>query len=265
MRIARIALALVLGILLVSGFACCPTPTPTPAGSWSISQKGDIVEIAYGSGSHYPKYASLHLDSGFFRMNYGPESAWGTSVLVVPSFWEDGTLYQGASITDTWEIVNSDLVLSIDGTISSLSVSTEIRLSPPTDNSISADVTIEVDGDVELDDRPWEAFKLVFLASMHISSDQWDAQSAFAGSSSTSIPESGWIFDYPVTDNLFGLQGGTSNWKVNAPTIEVNLDQDALITGWVTPSMNPNNDNVGFWGASEALVDSWQYTVTARP
>lgn len=37
------------------------------------------------------------------------------------------------------------------------------------------------------------------------------------------------------------------------------------ITGWVTASADPNYDNVGFWCASEGLLASWSYTVTARP
>lgn len=237
----------------------------SPVLGWSVSREGNVVEIAYGSGSHFPQFAALHLDNGFFRMNYGPESSWGTSIIVIPSFWEGGTLYQGAPISSTWEIVDSNLVLSIDGTISGLNVNGEIHLSPPTDDSISATVMIDVDGDVELDDRPGEAFKLVTLVSMHISSDQWDAQSAFAGSNSITIPTSSWILDPPVTDRLFGLQGGTSGRKVNAPTIAVSLDRDVAITGWVTPSNDPNDDNVAFWGALETVVPSWQYTVTARP
>ncbi|MCS7105408.1 MAG: hypothetical protein NZ954_07615 [Thermofilaceae archaeon] len=42
--------------------------------SWSITQKGDILQIAYGMRGSYPQYAALHLDSGYFRVNYGPES-----------------------------------------------------------------------------------------------------------------------------------------------------------------------------------------------
>jgi hypothetical protein len=58
------------------------------------------------------------------------------------------------------------------GTISSLTVQIELRLSPPAQDSISADVDVNVDGDVALDDRPGEAFKPMMLSSMRISPDE---------------------------------------------------------------------------------------------
>lgn len=233
--------------------------------TWSVTQKGSVVEIAYGKGTYFPQYAALHLNDSYFRMVYGPESVWGTSVTLLPSFWAGGDYYQGASISCAWEVVGSELVLSITGTISDLSVSEEIRISPPSDNSISAVVSVDVDGDVDLDARPGEAFKLVMLSSMHISENVWDAQSAYVGAQSIPLPVSGWILQPPVEHSTFGLMGGTSNWKVNAPTIEVNLDRTAQVTGWVTPSTDPNNDDVGFWAASDQITRSWQYTIIAKP
>jgi hypothetical protein len=38
----------------------------------------------------------------------------------------------------------------------------------------------------------------------------------------------------------FGLLGGTSSWKTNAPTIQVTLDRSLQVTGWVTQDINPN-------------------------
>ena len=58
------------------------------APAWSVSRNGNILEISYGSDSDYPQYAALHLDSSYLRMNYGPGSGWGTSVVLFPSFWE---------------------------------------------------------------------------------------------------------------------------------------------------------------------------------
>ena len=195
-------------------------------------------------------------------MNYGPGSGWGTSVVLLPSFWEGDLLYQGAPINATWETIGEDLVLSINGTISSLSVQIQLRLLPPEQDSISAEVAVNVRGDVVLDERPAEAFKLVMLSSMHISSDKWDTQEAYVDSQAFPLPESKWIVETPIMGNKFGLTGGTSDWKINAPTIEVVMDDDRTITGWVSSSNDPNDDNVGFWAASDQMVHSWQYAIT---
>lgn len=136
------------------------SPTSTSSKRWSITQAGNILEISYGSGTDFPQYAALHLESSYFRMNYGPGSGWGTSVILLPSFWQGGTLYQGAPITATWETVGEDLVLSIAGIISSLSVQIQLRLLPPDQDSISAEVAVNVTGNVVLDEHPGEAFKL---------------------------------------------------------------------------------------------------------
>lgn len=234
-------------------------------GTWGVTQKGSVVEIAYGEGTDFPQYAALHLNDSYFRMVYGPESKWGTSVILLPSFWAGGNYYQGAPVGCTWEVVGPELVLSITGTISDLSVSEEIYVSPPSENSISAVVSVDVDGDVDLDARPGEAFKLAMLSSMHISENVWDAQSAYVGDQLIPLPESEWILQPPVEHSTFSLIGGTSDWKVNAPTIGVNLDRTAQVTGWVTPSTDPNDDSVGFWAASDQIIRSWQYTIIARP
>ena len=102
------------------------------------------------------------------------------------------------------------------------------------------------------------------LSSMHISSTQWDSQAAFIGTQTYSFPSSGWIIQPPLTAQTFGLQGGTSTWKTNAPTIEVNLDQGRQITGWVTQSSDPNGDNVGFWCATDNVLPSWSFKVIAK-
>ncbi len=239
-------------------------PTTTQA-TWSVAQRGDIVEIAYGRGSDYPQYAALHTDSGYLRLNYGPTSGWGTSLILPPSFWSGGTYYQGAPLAASWTVDGTNLVVSFTGSISGLQFTGQIRLSPPTSSSISGVVTVEVSGSVALDSRPGEAFKPVMLSSMRVSADQWDAQSASVESQLVPIPTAGWILQPPVRGQRFALTGGTSAWKANAPTIEIALDESRDVTGWVTASANPNADNVGFWAATDVLVRSWHYDVTARP
>ncbi|MCX6170189.1 MAG: serine/threonine-protein kinase [Ignavibacteriales bacterium] len=161
--------------------------------NWSIKQNGTVLEIAYGSGTDFPQYAALHLESSYFRMNYGNSSGWGTSVILLPSFWSAGTLHQGAPITTTWKIDGVDIIISFSAAISGLNATGQLRITPPSGNSISASVALNLTGNVVLDNKPGEAFKPVMLSSMHISSDKWDAQTAYVDLQSYQIPQSDWM------------------------------------------------------------------------
>lgn len=251
-----------LALLLAALFGC--DPCPDDQGEWSVAQNGQVLEIAYGKDGDFPQFAALHLNDSYFRMIPTADSGWGTSVVIMPSFWSGGMLYQGAPVSCLYNSVGSDLSFVLRGIIATLNVTAEIRLSPPLGDSISAYVSLSVAGDIALDDRPGEAFKLVMLSSMHDSSAIWDCSSAFAGLQTYEIPLDGWINQPPALVSLFGLRGGTSSWKTNAPTIEVRLDRDAAVTGWVTPSVDPNNDNVGYWGASNELIRTWGYQLMAK-
>jgi len=249
---------------------CHAYPLRADANSWSVTNNGGILEVAYGQGTYFPQYAALHLNSGYLRLIYGPTSGWGTSVVLPPVVWEEGQPdpYQGCQITPTTSTVGSDLLISftgtIKGTISTLSFQGTVRISPPANNSISAAVSISTSGSITLDNNHAnEAFKLVMLSSMHISSDLWDAQSAFAGTQTYQLPDSGWIISPAVNCTEFGLIGGTSKWNTNAPTVKIKLSQSQQVTGWVTASSDPNDDNVGFWAASNSVLSSWSYTITA--
>lgn len=190
-------------IILLS--CSCDGP-PLPSKSWKVIARGSIVEVAYGSETDFPQYAALHLESGYFRMNYGPGSGWGTSVILLPSFWEKGIYYQGAPISCTWITEGSELLLSFTGNIFSLNISGNICIAPPTQNLLSATISINVDGNLELDNRPGEAFKPVMLSSMHISTNMWDTQLAYVDSQSFEVPEEGWIIQPPTEGRVFGLQ-----------------------------------------------------------
>jgi hypothetical protein len=204
-------------------------------------------------------------------MVHSTASGWGTSVILLPALWSKTACQrdycQGAPVTASWRISGADLVLSIHGTIATLTVNSTVRLLPPANGTLTAQVATKVTGTVRLDHRPGEAFKPVMLSSMHDSSTQWDARAAFAGTTAYSLPAGGWIVQPPVAARAFGLQGGTSSFKKNAPTIKVTLNQSLPVTGWIT-MMNPpntNNDNVGFWCAANQVLPSWSFTVTAEP
>lgn len=199
-------------------------------------------------------------------MTFGQGSGWGTSVVILPSFWSGGTYYQGARTNASWRTEGADLVISFSASVSALAVSGQVRLQPPSADSLVATVTVTVDGNVAVDARPGEAFKPVFLSSMHVGANVWDTSSAFVEAQTVQIPDEGWIIQPAPTAVLFGLRGGTSSWKTNAPTVEVAMDRSVQVTGWVTRSSNPNDDNVGFWAASSELLRTWQYRLRAlRP
>lgn len=252
--------------LCASSGACRATQSPiapaTPvASAWSVVQNGSIVEISYGSAGL--QYAALHTESGYFRMNAGAGSAWGSSIVIVPCIWSGGRYFQGAPTTATWRADGANLLISFAATVSTLSVHGEVRLEPPAQNALTATVTVSVDGNAALDTRPGEAFKPVMLSSMHVAGDVWDARVAFVDAQVLEIPTEGWLIQPGIRTTFFGLTGGTSNWKTNAPTIDVLMDQNLQVTGWVTRSTNPNDDNVGFWAASEDILRRWQYRLRA--
>ncbi len=233
---------------------------------WKVKNEDRQLKIFFSES----QYAALHLDSSYLRLVYGPSSGWGTSVIVFPSFWEktsgqerywQGNLNQ--PLHYNWKIQGNELVLFISGEISSLKVNGEIAFAPPQKDLFSAAVCINVEGKVKLADRPGEAFKPVMLSSMHISQDIWDAREAYADCLSFKIPSEGWIIRPPAGGRVFGLRGGTSVWKTNSPTIEIHLEKPMPVTGWVTPSKDPNDDNLGFWAASDQIVSFWKYRVIA--
>lgn len=233
----------------------------TWAQAWSWQQRGNVLEIGYGG----PQYAALHLNDSYFRMNYGTQSSWGTSVILLPSFWSGGAYYQGAPVVYNIRTDGSDLLLNLSGTIRTLQVQIQVRLFPPGSNEFRAQVSASATGGVPLDNRPGEAFKPVMLSSMRVSSQLWDTQLAYVDCRSYAIPTSGWLIQPAVTGKLFGLLGGTSAWNPNAPTMEVAFPQPMTVTGWVTPSGDPNDDNVGFWAATNQVLSSWSYTLRCAP
>jgi hypothetical protein len=234
------------------------------AGEWSVRRSGSEIQIFHGSGTSFPQFAVLHTESGYFRMNYGPGAGWGTSIVLLPSFWSGGQYFQGAPLSAGWSIVGADLQIDFAATLSGLQISGSVRLSPPASQTLSATVNVGVSGTVPLDIRPGEAFKPLMLSSMRISPTLWDTASAFVEGAMYSLPVEGWIVQPAVTGRSFGLLGGTSAWKTNAPTVEILLDQPRPITGWVTRSQDTNDDNVGFWAATPTVLSSWQYTATVR-
>jgi hypothetical protein len=199
-------------------------------------------------------------------MNSGPDSGWGTSLILLPAFWSGGVYYQGAPVSATHYVDMDRLVLDISGNIQGLQATIQLVLFSPESDRLVAHVNAETSGSVPIDNRPGEAFKPLFLSSMHISDAQWDADTAVVDGSEVAIPAQGWLIPPtpPVSASTFGLLGGTSNWKTSAPTIQIEMNTPIQVAGWVTNSVDPNDDNLGLWAASDQVLDAWNYTVTAE-
>jgi hypothetical protein len=272
-RLGWVLTVAVLALVLVTGGATAGAASPArgsaAARTWSVTRNGRVLDIGYGSGRSFPQYAALDLNSSYFRMIYSTTAGWGTSVILLPALWSKASCptdyCEGAPVTATWRKSGARLVLSVRGVIATLKVAVTVTITPPADGALVAQVSVKVTGKVRLDgNRPREAFKPVMLSSMHDSSALWDARDAFTGTRVYPFPSDGWIIQPPAATRDFGLQGGTSTWKRNAPTIEVILSQGRPVTGWLTPMTDPKNDNVGLWAAAGKVLTSWSYTVTAE-
>jgi hypothetical protein len=241
--------------------------------NWAWDRVGNELRMAYGDGADKPQYATLHLDSGYFRLVPTREAGWGTSVVLTPCFWTGGQLKQGTAVTvGSVTEVGGELLLRLNatetGTAQNYSVRTQVdvTISPPTgDGLIQAHVEAHCTGHVTLDDRPCEAFKPVMLSSMRISDTEWDARAVLRGTEKLAIPANGWLLPPPCqAATRFGFCGGSSDWKQHAPTVEIEwLSTPAPegVQGWVTPSTDPNDDNLGYWAAFSAFQSRWQYRI----
>ena len=260
-----------------------PTPTPEPDQTeppetdkclnfplrWETTVNEDILQINYGFHIYFPQFAALHLNSGYLRMLYKEEGGWGTSISLIPSFWENGELHLGTDIEIlSTKVEECELIIEFSGQIRSLMVEGTLRFLPLDleQEEFEAEVSIQTTGHLQLDSKPGEAYKLAFLSSMNLGiDDTWDAQNAFVDNITYPFPQQeGRIIDPPVGAKQFGVQGGTSSWKADAPTIEILLEEPYLISGWKTASQDPNDDNIGVWAASDSVVDAFQYRIIAK-
>ncbi len=224
----------------------------------------------------------LHRRDGFFRLA-PPGTTWGTSAVLPPALWTGGRYVQGAPVVVSWRLAGASLLLALGGAPGGLPFLATVRLGPPGAGPgggpeggvlrAAVRVCLGAAGPrLPLDPRPGEGAKLVTLSSMRVSRRRWDAQEALAGGRCLSLPsgagragaKGGWLAWPPVPASAFALLGGSSAWKVAAPTVGVRLDRRLAVTGWLTPSRNPNGDNLSLWAAAPAFPPEWRYTLTAR-
>src|SRR6266542_2842529 len=80
---------------------------------WSVAQRGNIVQVGYGGRSDFPQYAALHTDSSYRRINSGPGSGWGPSLMLLPSLGGAGRYNQGGQISAAWRKEGADFEISL--------------------------------------------------------------------------------------------------------------------------------------------------------
>lgn len=242
------------------------TPPADRMAAWTVVQRGFELRLLFGDGASRAQYAALHLDSSYFRLCPSPDSGWGTSVVLLPAVWWHKQLLQGAAVAVSWTAEDDGVLLRARGRIALLDVDLEVQISPPADGNLSARVSGRAAGDVHLDPREGEAFRLVTLSSMRVGDRLWDTRSAYADDRAFALGHPGWIVDARsgVLASRLGLVGGTSDWKANAPTVEVELDRPRVVGGWLGRSGDPNGDNVSLWCATPTVSRAWSYTIHAR-
>lgn len=252
-------------IVIVLLISCAPPPPPTSL--WSVKD-GAVIEIGYYIDGGYPQIFALHKNDGAMRLTYLPDGSWGTAVYPL-GYWHDDYYVKGITIDNfDYHEQSSNLVLELTASTQDIdTIDYIITLYPPQDNSTRANVEMTISNTIELDNRPvqGETFQLAVLASMNIGNNLWDAKQAYAGVTVVDTPDSEFIFDNVIRTRKFGLIGGTSDWKENAPTIKIISDRDVYIQGWVTPSTDTDDDNIGMWGGQDEMVLSWSYAVESTP
>ena len=240
---------------------------PPAVGGWRVERGAGELRIHYGLARDVPQYAALHLRDSYLRLNAGPCCGWGTSVILLPVLWRNGRCHHGAPVDASWREEGARLALDVTGTLGGITASLSVTFSPPSEGRIVAYVAARLSGDLDtpLDDRPDEAFKPVMLSSMFASRDVWDARAVIVGRREVAIPTRGWILppSEPHSASTFGLRGGSSGWKANAPTVTIALDRVLAVRGWVTRSDDPNDDSVGLWAGAGAILPSYAYRITA--
>jgi hypothetical protein len=230
---------------------------------WRVVAKGAVLEIAYGRGEVIAQYGALHLDSGFLRLNTGPHCDWGTSIIVLPSYWDGGIYRQGGPVATNWHCDGPDCIVAFEGSIGALHVHGGLRFRPPMEERFEVEVEVEATDCPTIDTRRDEAFKPVMLSSMRVADDLWDTDAIVIGDRTIDLAHDGWLID-PVASSLrFALRGGKSRWKRLAPTITIELERDLPIAGWKTKSADPDDDNIGIWAATDRVLPRWRYRVIA--
>ncbi|MBU0650960.1 hypothetical protein KKC59_03515, partial [bacterium] len=238
-----------------------PTIIITEVGKWKLTEypAKQLLEIEYNKTN---QCAAIHKNSSYMRLTYSHESAWGTSFILFPSFWKKTGYYQGTPISvkiSRFDTDTENLFLEFCGENQGIKIQGHLTIFPPANDQIQANVSIyslsPINAEeIDFEGHPNEAFKPLFLSSMRISDNYWDTNNIILQNKTIPIPSQGFIITSPENVSTFGLQGGLSDWQKensNYPAVSITVDMYSKydITGYVTQSNDPNDDNVGVWAA----------------
>jgi hypothetical protein len=232
-------------------------------GHWYTKTVRTRCQIGYISDTINSPFAFLDLATGNIVFNAVANSAWGTAIDTMPSYWSGSTYHDRFPVTITYDESGPDFILKVYGGSEGYRIVDTITIHPPTGTQIVADVTARLSGSMSIMKRAGEAFQPVKLVTMNYSKTVCDSSTAIVDSRNFSYPNSGWIIPpRPArVAHSFGCIGGTSVWKEKTPTVEILYHGPVQVAGWKKRSSKPDFRNVEVWAAADAAPRSWSYRI----
>ncbi|HET6443398.1 MAG TPA: carbohydrate binding domain-containing protein [candidate division Zixibacteria bacterium] len=260
--------------------------------------EGAYVRVYHQSQDHTgsPQVAVLYA-SGFVRLkqnaNPEPPIPFGSSFVLGPGYWSDDASYHHSpqlsrlDIDTSW-LPNGPLRMHAVGRNQAFSLSYDLTLPPPRDRQTRLHVTQTYTATTAVtipEQRRIEAqgFKLAQISSMFISEDgvcDGDHTECHDGNAVRfigqdlarhqrafkDIPPATLFYTSSVSLGstwLDALHTNDESWQGNTPNVRISLDflpdEHAVSPqGWINPSSDPNDDNVGLWLNDNGLASqSW--------
>ncbi|MFZ2955886.1 MAG: glycosyl hydrolase family 17 protein [Candidatus Ozemobacteraceae bacterium] len=248
---------------------------PWIAGGWAWDDSAiDRISFTYGSGADFPVRGVLYKTDSHFRLTPTRDmGAWGSSFIIAPSYRKpDGSSTQFMPLTNvSCAIDGNDLIVGFSGACEGLTATGILRIFPPGENRLEASVSLEVAGDPAMGLNggvEGSGFQVARIESMHVDDSQWDCSSAIVGGGDGGrefpIATLGtWLFppSLGLTATRFGLRGGFSQWKPNAPTSLIELQSPLKILGYAKVTSDVNDDHVGIEACSGEVMHSYSFRI----
>lgn len=247
---------------------------------------GVLVRIYHQQqdGSSLPQVAVIYA-SGFVRLkqnaNPAPVIPFGSSFILGPAYWSEGAYHHTPQLTrleiDTSELPTGPLRMRAEGENGAFDVTYQLTLPPPRDRQTRLHVMQEYTATtaVSIDftrRQNVEGFKVAQISSMFINEDSTcdgghvdchDSNGArFIGDdlqryevTFAVVSSPTFLFSPTISLGstwLDALHTDNQSWQGNTPNVRIALDTlptNHTITpqGWITPTTDPNNDNVSLW------------------
>jgi len=297
---ARRAGAGLIGLVLLIGAAFPAGATEQKiysGGAWSVlgtEDTGPNARKIRTPAGEFSELKVMHNDvqigsvkgNGYYRLTPSG-TVWGTS-FVTPSYWVEGQRHT-SSITDLSfsfdDVGRLMLAGKIDAPHWGADDFTVVYLTSDVREKIEARVAYSLTAkrDFAFDaDRigNGEALKWAQFSSMHIGTE-WDADRVVSPQGEGGVRRAGgWVFDRPVplaSGQDIQLTNDDVSRPRETPTTYLRLVTGGIpfvAQGWVTPSKDSNDDNVGVWvsppvppspRAGDRICPRIEFVVGARP